>query len=112
MWLKPRKTTQTIVEFSPNYGLKILAFIYGLALLFNMAQTFSLGFYVGFVPLILLMMIVAPFLGYLSFTFASWVIYQTGRWLKGCASYAEVRAAIAWSNIPTLVNLVKKSCVP
>jgi hypothetical protein len=106
MWFHPRKTIQAVVEFSPNYGLKILAFIYGIASLFSLAQTFSLGFYMGIVPLMLLILIVAPFWGYLVFTFVSWVVYQTGRWIKGQGSHHEVRAVLAWSHIPITVNLL------
>ncbi len=106
MWLHPRKTIQTIVEFSPNYGLKILAFIYGLASLFSLAQTFSLGFYVGFVPLMLLILIAAPFWGYFVFTVVSWVVYYTGRWIKGLATRHQVRAVLAWSHIPMAANLL------
>ncbi len=105
MWLHPRKTVQAIVEFSPNYGLKILSFIYGLASLFSLAQTFSLGFFMGFVPLIILMLILAPFWGYLVFTFVSWVVYQTGRWLQGLATHLQVRSVLAWSHVPITVNL-------
>jgi hypothetical protein len=106
MWFRPRSTIRSIVEFSPNYGLKVLSFIYGFASLLSLAQTFSLGFFVSFTYLMILMLIAAPFWGYFIFTFVSWVVYRSGRWLKGRASHKEVRAVLAWSNIPMTVNLL------
>lgn len=35
-----------------------------------------------------------------------WVIRLTGRWLEGKAPLAHLRAAAAWSKIPTSINLV------
>ena len=101
MWFHPRKAIQSIVAISPNYGLKMLSFIYGIVSLSGLAQAFSLGSYVGFLPLILLLLIIAPFWGYLTFTFISWIVYQVGKWLKGRASYTEVRAVIAGPTFPS-----------
>jgi hypothetical protein len=106
MWFRPRKTIQAIVGVSPNYGLKLLSFIYGLVSLLSFAQTFSWGIYIGMIPIILFILIAAPFWGYFVFSFSSWIIYRTGRWFKGQASRKETRAAIAWSNVPMMVNLI------
>jgi hypothetical protein len=64
-----------------------------------------LGLQIGFLPLVLLLTVIAPFWGYFFFSFFSWTIYKTGKWLGGQAPYTHLRAAFAWSNVPALINV-------
>jgi hypothetical protein len=35
----------------------------------------------------------------------SYLLYWTGRWIKGQGRYGEVRAAVVWSNAPHLISV-------
>jgi hypothetical protein len=105
IWTKPRKTIRYIVERNPNYRLFWLCLIYGFPSLFALAQSQMLGLHINFIPLLLILALIAPFWGYLFFSFFSWAVYKTGKWLGGQAPYTHLRAAFAWSNVPALINV-------
>ncbi len=106
MWTQPKSTIRSIVDYDPNYRLYVLSAIYGLVSLISTFQSFALGLKINFFLLLLLCLIVAPLWGYIVFSISSFFIHLTGKWLKGQAKYKEVRASIAWSNIPMIGNLI------
>ena len=103
IWIKPSKTIQDIVNTNPNYGLFRLSFIYGLILIstFLVAFGFNLSFYV-----ILTGILLAPFCGYALISVISWILYFTGKAFDGKAMFKHVRAAVAWSNVTMIVNVI------
>jgi hypothetical protein len=103
MWVKPRDTIQSIVSENPDRSLWILAFIYGFTSLMNAFQTLETGTAIGLLGTLLLAIVIAPFWGYFVFSIWSMIIVWTGKWLKGQASFREVRAAYAWSNVPMIL---------
>lgn len=105
IWTSPRETIASIVARNPNEGLWALAAIYGFSGLLNIFQSLLLGYKLSILPILLLAAILSPFWGYLLFSLFSWIIYITGKWIKGAASYKGVRAAYAWSSAPLLVNI-------
>lgn len=106
MWTKPKATIRKIIEFNPNYRLFLLAAIYGFVSLVSSSQSFSLGQTINFFTVLFLCLIVSPLWGYVIFSISSFFIYFTGKWLKGAAKYKEVRACIAWSNVPMIGNVI------
>lgn len=106
MWTCPKATIRTIVDYNPDYRLFVLSAIYGFVSLISTSQSFALGLSINFFLLIFLCLIIAPLWGYLLFSISSFLIYTTGKWLKGKAKYKEVRACVAWSNVPIIANLV------
>ena len=56
--------------------------------------------------LVLAIGIGATVLGIPLFYLMAWVIERTGRFLGGTASGKELRAVVAWANVPTLIGLV------
>lgn len=106
MWTKPKFTIRQIVDTNPNYRIFILSTIYGLVSLISSSQSFSIGNILNLPIILLISLILAPFYGYLVFSVAASFIYFSGKILKGEAKYKEVRAAIAWSNLPMIGNLI------
>lgn len=106
MWTHPKSTIRSIVNYDPNYRLYILSAIYGFVSLIGSFQSFALGRAINFYYLLIIGLIIAPIWGYLIFSFASFFIHLTGKWLKGQAKYKEIRACIAWSNVPMIGNLI------
>lgn len=99
--LHPRNTIRFIVENNPKQGFVWIAWIYALQyLLFTIGYSFSGA---SWTPLIV-SLVLAPVLGLLWFYFYGWLLSFTGKWLGGQASMEHLRAAFAWSKIPSLIN--------
>jgi hypothetical protein len=105
IWVKPRETIRAIVQYNPKYLFWLLSWIYGFPALLQFAQNASLGESLSLLPILLGTFIVAPFIGMLGITIISGLLYWTGQWIGGKASYNYVRAAVTWSNVPNLVNV-------
>lgn len=105
IWVRPKETIAHIVAQNPNRHLWILAFFYGFQTLLNSFQSLLLGETMGLIPLFLLAIILAPFLGYLAFSVWSWVVMMVGRLFRGQGTFREVRAAYAWSCVPMAINI-------
>ena len=102
----PRKTIRQIVEYDPNYRLIILSAIYGFSALLGIAQNLKLGDKLDVYMIIIPAIILAPLWGYILFSVSSWFILFTGKWLGGKATFKQVRAATAWANVPSIVNVL------
>lgn len=106
IWTSPRKTIATLAQGNPNRGLLWLALIYGFSGLLNFFQSILLGNQLSMSPILFLAVILAPAWGYASFSVWSFVVWVTGKWIKGAAGYKVVRMAYAWSCVPFIVNVV------
>ena len=71
-----------------------------------MAQNFSLGEVLSFLPILLGALILSLFIGMLVITVISGLLSWTGGWIGGKASFLQVRAAVAWANVPNTVNIL------
>jgi hypothetical protein len=105
IFIEPRLTIREIISGNVNQTLLPLSFLYGLnaILQFFMRGDFSR---IGTFKIILLSIVFAPIVGFGMFCLWSAIMYMTGKLLKGHASFAEHRAAYAWSFIPYTVNVV------
>jgi len=106
MWIKPKSTIRTIVDYNPNYRLFALSAIYGFVSLISTSQTFAFGNLLHPFLVFLIAIILSPLWGYIIFSISSFFIYFSGKWIGGEAKYKEVRSAIAWSNVPMIGNVI------
>lgn len=106
IWTKPRATVGAIVKFDPKYRFLALSAIYGFPLLLNMAQTWELGSQLPLYAIIIGAFLLAIPLGMLGITISTALIYWTGKWIGGKASFYPVRAAVSWSSVPTLLPII------
>lgn len=106
IWSKPRETIRDIIQHNPSYNIFILSAIYGFPALLSLAQYLLLGKVFTLLPILILSAILAPIWGYIFFSFISFIIYQVGKWIGGIGKYKEVRAVLAWSNLPMIVNVI------
>ena len=106
IWTKPRETIREIIEKDPNHRFYVLSAIYGFPLLLNFAQSFSLGFRMPVGLIVLLAVIFATFIGMLGISVTSGLLYLAGRCIQGKGSYLQVRASVAWSNVPSVAQIV------
>lgn len=106
MWVKPRETIREIIKFDPKYRLYLLSGIYGFATILHFAQNFSLGATLPWGTILLGALVFSVFVGLLGFLIAGKLIQWTGRWLGGTGSFNQIRAALAWSNVSNIVNIL------
>jgi hypothetical protein len=105
IWVRPRDTIRKIIDFDPGYRFALLSGIYGFPLLLQISQNFSLGQSIPIFIIILIALCLSVFVGMLVISIESALLLWTGRWLGGVASYKEIRAAVAWSNVPNIVTI-------
>lgn len=105
IWTEPKATIAKIVADNPNKGVWLLAWIYGFLSLMNGSQSFTLGNHLQYLLIFIISLILAPLWGMALFAIWSWVILMIGKMLKGQASFAEARAAFAWSCVPLVINI-------
>ncbi|MEX0961343.1 MAG: YIP1 family protein [Simkaniaceae bacterium] len=106
IWTKPRETIAEIVEFNPRYRFIVLSFIYGLPWMLQFSQTFSLGTSWSMAFIVIICLILAIPVGALAMSFTSLLLLWTGKLLKGGASFIQIRAAVSWTNVPNVVNII------
>ncbi len=106
IWVKPRMTIQHIIDYKPNYRLWWLCAIYGFVSILGFFQTFSFGYFFHFYGLIVFSVIFSFICGYVIFSIIAFFMYFVGKWFKGKATFKQVRAAIAWANVPMIIIVV------
>lgn len=104
IWTSPRETIRAVVGFNPKHLFYFLAAIYGFTMLLQLAQDFSLGFRVSAIWIVGVSLVLSVGVGALAFNIFAALLYWTGKWVGGNASFAHVRAAVAWAYVPSLVN--------
>ena len=106
MWSQPRTTIRAIVHNRPRYGVVYLAAIFALQSFFFYANWWSLGLNDHYYSFLLLGVFLSPLMGLIWLFFMGWVYRFTGRWCGGRAPAVHLRAALAWSEIPTSLNIL------
>lgn len=106
IWVKPRETIKQIVSFDPKYAFLFLAGVYGFNMLLHMAQNISLGKDFSLIGILGGSVILSVFLGMLMISITSGLLLWTGKWIGGKGTYYPIRAAVAWSNVPIIVNVI------
>jgi hypothetical protein len=106
MWSQPRSTIRALVHSKPTYGVLLLASIYALQSFFFYANWWSLGLHAHYYTLLVLGVLLSPLMGFIWLYFNAWLLHFTGLLFRGHASSASLRTALAWSNLPTSINLL------
>ena len=104
IWVRPRETLRALIQTNSTYCFPLLCLIYGFPVLLQMAQNLSLGdrFSLGGIIIGSLILAIVP--GYIMFNLAAGLFYWTGKWIGGTGTFQHIRAAVAWSNVPPVVN--------
>lgn len=101
----PRQTIQKIISYNPNYLLLMLSFIYGFPWILNLAQTASLGRTYPQMQIIIAGLLLAIPIGYIAFSFFSFLYLWLGKLIQGRGTFLTIRSAVAWSNIPNAISI-------
>jgi hypothetical protein len=106
MWIKPRSTIQQIVDTNPEHKVILLAAAAGFSQYLQRASDEGMGDRWEWPIIFLIAMIVGPIGGMIFLYIGGALIHWTGNWIGGQASSQDIRAAIAWSNVPVIWMLI------
>lgn len=106
IWVNPRKTIAGIIKYNPSVNLWLLSILHGLPMLLHVAQNMSLGaeFKTGWI--LFSAIILAGLVGIIGISIGALFCQWTGKWIGGKGTFVNVRAAVAWSNVPNIVTLI------
>ena len=71
----------------------------------QLAQNFSLGTRFPVAGIVAGALILAIILGAVMINITTALFTWTGKWIGGVGTYQQIRAAVAWSNMPSVVNI-------
>jgi len=106
MWINPRATIQQIVDTSPEHLVLFLAAVVGFSNGLDQASARCVGDTLPLPMIFLIALIAGPVGGVIGLYISGALIYWTGTWIGGNASSQNIRAAIAWSQIPMIWGLL------
>ena len=101
MWMSPRKTVRALIESNPKYRFWVLAFIEGWPLALYMAAITAPA---SLASMFLSSLVYGFFFGCLLLLLQSALVFITGKLLGGKATFIQVRCAVSWSNITSLLT--------
>ncbi len=102
IWTRPRATIRRIVETDVRYQVTFLAILSG-ALIWLERRWSNPSTAAAFPMLVVIAVIVGAILGIVELYINGALLKWAGAALGGVGSYAEVRAALAWSRVPVIV---------
>lgn len=105
IWIQPRRTIRRIVDSNPGKYVVVLAMLAGIEQVLGRAAWRSLGDYLSLAAILGISFIFGPIFGVISLYIGGVLYRWSGSWIGGRASSEEVRAAMAWSSIPTICTL-------
>ena len=102
IWKQPRATIQYIVDTNPQNSVLVLSAIAGIGQLLSNASARSLGDNLDMSTILLIALVVGPISGIIGLYLGGLLLRWTGSWMDGKGSAENVRAALAWSNVPLI----------
>jgi hypothetical protein len=102
IWTRPRATIRRIVESDVRYQVTFLAILSG-ALIWLERRWSNPSTAAAFPMLVVIAVIIGAVLGIIELYVNGALLKWAGAALGGVGSYAEVRAALAWSRVPVIV---------
>ncbi len=106
IWFKPRSTIQQIIDTNPKYLVFVLMSLSGFSQVLDRASVKNMGDKYDWPMIVLIAAVVGPVVGIFSLYAFGWLVRWTGKWIKGKSSPVNIRAAIAWSSVPTIWVLI------
>ena len=102
MWTRPRATIQQIVDANPERGVLLLSAVAGIGQALDRASAKNMGDKLDWPMILLFAALLGPVAGILGLYVGGALLRWTGSWMGGQGSSRNIRAAIAWSNVPEI----------
>lgn len=106
MWLKPRATIQQIIDNDPQRQVLLLAAVAGFSETLDRSSMQSAGDKIALPTLFVAAVLAGPLFGIVKLYLGGALLHWTGGWLGGRGTPPQIRAAMAWSNIPVIWALL------
>jgi hypothetical protein len=106
IWFYPRDTIRVIVDNDPERHVNLLIIFAGMAESLDRASDRNAANQVSMELLIFLICVVSPWMSMIGAWFYTHLIRISGDWLGGYGEYYQIKAAIGWSAVPTVVSLL------
>jgi hypothetical protein len=103
IWTRPRATIRAIVDTDPTYRVLALTSASGIVGALNNAAQRNAGDRLPVSAILGMAIVVGPIGGLIGLYVGAWFLGLSGRWLGGRADSEDIRSALAWSAVPTLV---------
>lgn len=104
IWLRPRETIRTIVDYDPGYNVLTIVSLVGILDFLNRASNKALGDHVSLVSIGFMAIIFGPLGALIRISIMSGLVAWTGSKIGGQATSREVKTALAWSEVPYLTG--------
>ncbi len=104
IWTRPRATIRRIIETDARYQVTFLAILSG-ALIWLERRWSNPSTAAAFPMLVVMAVIAGAIAGIIELYVNGALLKWAGAALGGVGSYAEVRAALAWSRVPLIVGV-------
>ncbi len=106
IWVRPRATLRHILNTDPRRGVLLLAMLQGVGQAFAQAALTDMGDKFSTGQIVAICLIAGPFIGLTSLYISGALLRWTGSWLGGRGTSEDVRAALAWSYVPSICSLI------
>ncbi|EAR10656.1 Yip1 family protein [Reinekea blandensis] len=106
IWTQPRATIRQIIRTNPKQSVILLAALGGFAEALDRASYKDAGDDFSVVMIVLMAMSLGALGGILAMYVYGWLLSWTGNWINGQGHREEIRAAIAWANVPVIWALL------
>jgi hypothetical protein len=105
IWLRPRATIRGILDRNPSYLVTSLAMAGGVLQALDRATQRNAGNTLSLATILILALALGPIGGLIGVYLGGAVLGWVGRSLGGRGESEEVRAALAWSQVPALAAI-------
>jgi hypothetical protein len=105
MWIAPRATMRRILDAGPGASTWVLAALLGVSQALDQAANHDAGATHGLATVLGLSVVVGALAGPVVVLLLGALARWTGSWLGGTGSAAEVRAALAWGQVPSVTAI-------
>jgi hypothetical protein len=95
-----------MINTDPGRSVLLLAALAGVGQMLDRASARNAGDHLAVPVIVVLALLVGPIARVISLYIGGALLDLTGRWLGGRGTPAEIRAAVAWSNVPAVAGLL------
>lgn len=106
VWTRPRETIRRIIETDPTRSWLLVAALAGVANALDRASGRNAGDKLPLPTIIAGAVGLGAVWGVVSVYLGAFLLALTGRWIGGRGSRAELRAAVAWAQVPVALSLL------
>jgi len=105
IWTRPRATIRSIVAADPALHVNLLASLGGIGQVLDRASMRNAGDALPMWGILAVACVVGPLVGLVGLWISSHLIRFSGVWLGGAGLREQIKAAVAWSSVPTVFAL-------